>query len=84
MKLGYTHKGGPFESHVGGDPRGMSAHAGFVAQAVCRMLRGGVDSGSNSRKMGGPQYRPQNTVVLILGTPKMVPLILGKSPQNRA
>ena len=25
----------------------------------------------------GPQYRPQNTIVLIIGTPKMVPLILG-------
>ena len=28
----------------------------------------------------GPQYRPQNTIVLIMGTPKMVPLILG-NPQ---
>ena len=25
----------------------------------------------------GPQYRPQNTIVLIIGTPKKVPLILG-------
>ena len=24
-----------------------------------------------------PQYRPQNTIILIIGTPKMVPLILG-------
>ena len=24
-----------------------------------------------------PQYRPQNTIVLIIGTPKMVPIILG-------
>ena len=26
---------------------------------------------------GGPSYRPQNTRILILGTPKRVPLILG-------
>ena len=26
----------------------------------------------------GPQYRPQNTIRLIMGTPKRVPLILGK------
>ena len=25
----------------------------------------------------GPQHRPQHTIVLIIGTPKMVPLILG-------
>ena len=25
----------------------------------------------------GTQYRPQNIIVLIIGTPKMVPLILG-------
>ena len=25
----------------------------------------------------GPQYEPQNTIVLIMGTPKKVPLILG-------
>ena len=28
-------------------------------------------------KIGGPQYRPQNTIVLIIGTPKKEPLILG-------
>ena len=28
-------------------------------------------------KIGEPQYRPQNTIVLIIGTPKRVPLILG-------
>ena len=28
----------------------------------------------------GPQYRPQNTIILIIGTPKKVPLILG-NPQ---
>ena len=28
-------------------------------------------------KIGGPQYRPQNTIILIIGTPKKVPLILG-------
>ena len=27
--------------------------------------------------MRGPQYRPQYTIVLIIGTPKTVPLILG-------
>ena len=26
--------------------------------------------------MGGQQYRPQNTIVLIIGAPKRVPLIL--------
>ena len=30
-------------------------------------------------QIGVPQYRPQNTTVLILGTPKMVPLIWGNS-----
>ena len=25
----------------------------------------------------GPQYRPQNTIILYTGTPKMVPLFLG-------
>ena len=25
----------------------------------------------------GPQYRPQNTIILIMGTPNKVPLILG-------
>ena len=28
------------------------------------------------QKKGAPQYIPQSTIVLILGTPKMVPLIL--------
>ena len=28
-------------------------------------------------KMRGPKYRPPNTIVLIIGTPKMVPPILG-------
>ena len=28
-------------------------------------------------KIGGPQYRSQNTIVLVMGTPKMVPVILG-------
>ena len=28
-------------------------------------------------KITGPQYRPQYTIVLIMGTPKKVPLILG-------
>ena len=28
-------------------------------------------------KIRGPQYRPQYTIVLIMGTPKKVPLILG-------
>ena len=27
----------------------------------------------------GPQYGPQNIMVLIIGTPRMVPLILGNS-----
>ena len=27
----------------------------------------------------GTQYRPQNTIVLIMGTPKKVPLILGNT-----
>ena len=31
----------------------------------------------------GPQYRPQYTIILIMGTPKMVPLILGKPPYGR-
>ena len=31
-------------------------------------------------KRRGPQYRPQNTIVLIRGTPKKVPLILGNPP----
>ena len=25
----------------------------------------------------GPQYKPQNAIILIMGTPKIVPLILG-------
>ena len=29
-------------------------------------------------KKRGTQYRPQNTIILIIGTPKKVPLILGK------
>ena len=33
-----------------------------------------------SPKQGEPQCRPQNTTVLIMGTPKMVPLIMG-NPQ---
>ena len=28
-------------------------------------------------KMRGPQYRPQDAIVLILGTPEKVPVILG-------
>ena len=32
-------------------------------------------------KIRGPQSRPQNTIVLIMGTPTKVPLILG-NPQN--
>ena len=28
-------------------------------------------------KIGGPQYRPRNTMILIMGTPKKVPPILG-------
>ena len=30
--------------------------------------------------MRGTQYRPRNTVILIMGNPEMVPLILGKLP----
>ena len=30
----------------------------------------------------GPQYRPQNTIVLIIGTPTMVYLILGNPPKS--
>ena len=36
-------------------------------------------------KKRGPQYRPQHTIVVIMGTPKKVPLILGnrhKEPQD--
>ena len=28
-------------------------------------------------KIGGPQCRPQYTIILIIGTPKIVPIILG-------
>ena len=31
--------------------------------------------------MGPPQYRPQNIIILIMGTPKKVPIILG-NPHN--
>ena len=30
-----------------------------------------------SQNRGDPQYRPQNAITLIFGTPKMVPVILG-------
>ena len=30
------------------------------------------------QKIRGTQYRPQNTIILIMGGPKVVPLILGK------
>ena len=33
-------------------------------------------------KIRGPQYRPQNTIGLIIGAPKMVPLILGNPHVN--
>ena len=33
-----------------------------------------------SPKLGDPQYRPQNTILLNIGTPKRVPLILGNPP----
>ena len=32
-------------------------------------------------KIRGPQYRPQNTIILNIGTPKKVPLIMG-NPSN--
>ena len=35
-------------------------------------------------KIGGPQYRPQYIIVLIIGTPKMVPLILGNPQFQKA
>ena len=31
-------------------------------------------------KIGGPQYRPQNTTVRIMGTPKKQPLIFWETP----
>ena len=31
-------------------------------------------------KIGGPQYGPQNTIILIMGTLNKVPLILGNPP----
>ena len=34
--------------------------------------------------MRGPQYRPQNTIVLLIGTPKRVPLILGNCQIGRS
>ena len=34
-------------------------------------------------KRRGPQYRPQNTIVLIIGTPKKAPLILAVFCQLR-
>ena len=33
-------------------------------------------------KIRGPQYRPQNTIILNIGTPKKVPLILGNPHFN--
>ena len=33
--------------------------------------------------MGGPQYRPQNTIILLIGTLKRVPLILEKLPYSK-
>ena len=35
-------------------------------------------------KIGGPQHRPQNTIILITGIPKKVPLILGNHPHKSA
>ena len=34
-------------------------------------------------KKGEPQHRPQYTIILIMATPKMVPLILGNPPYIR-
>ena len=34
--------------------------------------------------MRGPQYRPQNTIVLIIGTPNKVPVILGNFSRGMA
>ena len=33
----------------------------------------------SSTEIGGGQYRPEYTIILIMGTPKLVPLILGNS-----
>ena len=53
---------------------------------IFHLLKGTIGSylkqASKSRhgsfpRIGGPQYRPQHTIVLIIGTPKIVPLILG-------
>ena len=49
----------------------LDAH---VTGIWCGQIRGGVG------KIRVPQYRVQNTIVLIMGTPKMVPIILG-NPQ---
>ena len=35
-------------------------------------------SGSFFLQIEGPQYRPQNAITLLFGTPQMVSLILGK------
>ena len=35
-------------------------------------------------KIRGPQYRPPNTIILIIGTPRKVPLILGNYHGIRA
>ena len=40
-------------------------------------ITAGITLFGNFPNLGGPQYRPQNTIILIVGTPKMVPLILG-------
>ena len=66
----------------------MVAEAALAAAAVVVM----VESGGNSKeeeednkyktiwwfpKIGGPQCRPQYTIILIMGTPEEVPVILG-------
>ena len=33
----------------------------------------------SQKYIGGPQYRPQYTIVLIIRTPKKVPIFAGKS-----
>ena len=42
-------------------------------------LQQAVDTCSIDGSRGGPQFRPRDVVVLILGTPKAVPLSVGDS-----
>ena len=62
---------------VGFRVQGLGVWMGVSTSGSCRDTSGAYRAYVVVSQNKGPSYKPQNTLVLVIGTPKMVPLILG-------